>query len=312
MLDVSGQGRTKQMNIVTGAFGFSGRYITQLLLANDESVKTLTGHPERPNPFGDKIEVARLDFTNPQKLADEMHGAHTLFNSYWIRFAHGELTHEKATGNSIILIKAAVDAGIRRIIHVSITNPSEDAPTPYFRGKAIVEKAIADSGLSYAILRPAVFFGDDGILINNIAWMLRRFPVMPIMGDGKYRIQPIYVEDFASLAVEHAKKDENITLDSIGPEIFTYEEMISTIARKLGIRARFIHMPPMLAYYGSKILGFFVRDVVLTRDEVSGLMDNLLVTDSPPTGTTRLSEWVSENSSWLGRKYFSELGKHYG
>jgi len=303
----------KPMNIVTGAFGFSGKYITQLLLANGESVKTLTGHPERPNPFGDKIAVARLDFTNPRKLTDDMRGAHTLFNSYWIRFAHGELTHKKATGNSIILIKAAVDAGIRRIIHVSITNPSEDAPTPYFRGKAIVEKAIADSGLSYAILRPAVFFGDDGILINNIAWMLRRFPVLPIMGDGKYRIQPIYIDDFASLAVEQAKRDENITLDAIGPEIFAYEEMIATIASKLGIRARFIHLPSMLAYYGSKLLGFFVRDVVLTRDEVSGLMDNLLVTDSPPTaGTTRLSEWVSENSSWLGRKYFSELGKHYG
>ena len=300
------------MNIVTGALGFSGRYITQLLLANGESVKTLTGHPERPNPFGDKIQVARLDFTDPIKLTDEMRGAHTLFNSYWIRFAHGELTFDKAVENSKTLIRAAVDAGVKRIVHVSITNPSEDAPTPYFRGKAVVEKEIAASGMSYAILRPAVLFGDDGILINNIAWMLRRFPVLPIMGDGKYRIQPIYVEDLASLAVEQAGKDENITIDAIGPEVFTYEDMVSMIARELGIRARFIHVPPMLGYYGSKMIGLFVRDVVLTRDEVTGLMTDFLVTDSPPTGSTRLSEWVSENSSWLGRKYFSELGKHFG
>lgn len=240
-----------------------------------------------------------------------MRGARILFNTYWIRFSLGELTHEKAVDNSKTLIKAAVDAGIQRIVHVSITNPSKDAPTAYFRGKAIVEEEIVNSGIPYAILRPAVFFGNDGILINTIAWMLRRFPVLPVMGDGNYKIQPVFVGDLARLAVDAARRDENMIIDAVGPEIFTYNELVAVIGEKIGRRAPLIHLPPLLGYCGSRVLGFMLRDVILTRDEIRSLMANYLVSADPPTATTPLTEWLSENADSLGRKYISELGKHY-
>lgn len=240
-----------------------------------------------------------------------MRGAVTLFNTYWIHFPYGGMTFDTAVENSRALLRAAVDAGIRRVVHVSITNPSEDAPSAYFRGKAAVERAIVESGISYAILRPAVLFGDGAILINTIAWMLRRFPVLPVMGDGNYKIQPVFVGDLARLAVDASRRDENMIIDAVGPEIFTYNELVAAIGDKIGRRARLIHLPPMLGYYGSKVLGFMLRDIILTRDEIRSLMANYLVSADPPTAPTPLTTWLAENADSLGRKYISELGMHY-
>jgi uncharacterized protein YbjT (DUF2867 family) len=94
-----------------------------------------------------------------------------------VRFPHGTSTFETAVQNTRTLIQAAKDAGIQRIIHVSIANPSLDSPLEYYSGKAKLERAVMDAGLSYAILRPTVIFGTEDILINNIAWFIRHFPV---------------------------------------------------------------------------------------------------------------------------------------
>ena len=187
-----------RLNIVTGAFGFTGSYITRRLMAMGESVRTLTAHPGRHNESGDVVQVLPYNFDNPGQLAESMKGASVLYNTYWIRFAHGNQTFEQAAENSKTLIGAAEDAGIERIVHVSITNPSHDSALPYFKGKAEVEDAIKASKLSYAILRPAVIFGDQGILINNIAWFLRRLPVFAVPGSGEYELQPIFVDDLAA------------------------------------------------------------------------------------------------------------------
>ena len=234
-----------------------------------------------------------------------------LFNTYWIRFAYGDLTFNKAVENTKVLFQAAKQAGVRRIVHVSITNALSSSPLPYFRGKGLLEEALKDSGMSYAIIRPAVIFGDEDVLINNIAWILRRFPVFAIPGSGEYRLQPIYVEDMAELAVEAAQSEENVTIDAIGPETYTFNELVQLIGDKTGGRARTIHLNAELALFMSRLIGFVVKDVVLTRDEVIGLMADTLVTDSPPSGTTRLSTWLEENSASVGSRYASELGRHY-
>ena len=180
------------MDVVTGAFGYTGRYITARLLACGKRVRTLTGHPARPNPFGGAVEVAPLDFGNPGQLTRSLRGAETLYNTYWIRFPHGAATYEKAVENSRVLFRAAREAGVRRLVHISITQASQDSPFAYFRGKGLVEEALRESGLSHAILRPTVVFGPEGILINNIAWLLRRFSVFVVFGSGRYRLFPNY------------------------------------------------------------------------------------------------------------------------
>ncbi|MCH8283068.1 MAG: NAD(P)H-binding protein, partial [Chloroflexi bacterium] len=273
---------TAGLSAVTGAFGYTGKYIAQRLLSMGKTVKTLTGHPNRPNPFGERVSVAPLNFGNSEELVRSLQGAEVLYNTYWIRFPRGQVTFDKAVENTKTLIKAAEDAGVRRIVHVSITNASADSPLPYFKGKGIVEQAIRSSRLSYAIVRPTVIFGIEDILINNIAWFLRRVPVFAIFGSGAYRIQPIFVEDVAEIAVRAAHQSDNVTLDATGPETITFEGLVRLIANKIGSRARLIHVRPGLALFLSRLMGYAVRDVVLTRDEMEGLIANLLISEGPP------------------------------
>lgn len=300
-----------ELSVVTGAFSYTGKYITSRLLSMGKRVRTLTGHPGRHNPFGNQVSVAPFNFDNQSELIKGLQGATTLYNTYWVRFSYGEVTFDKAIENTKTLIKAAEEAGVSRIIHISITNASEESSLPYFRGKGILEKAIINSKLSYAIIRPTVIFGPEDILINNIAWFLRRFPVFAVFELGDYRLQPVFVEDVAEIAVSAAHQNENIIIDAVGPEIYTFDELVRFIADRIHSRAKIIHLRPALAFFLSKLVGYMVSDVVLTRDEVEGLMLNLLVAESPPTGQTRLSDWLNKNADSLGAKYASELSRHY-
>jgi uncharacterized protein YbjT (DUF2867 family) len=299
-----------ELNVVTGAFSHSGKYITRRLLTMGERVKTLTGHPNRENPFGNRVSAHPFNFDNPGRLVKSLQGATTLYNTYWIRFPHRWGTFDETVENSKALIRAAEEAGVRRIVHFSITSPSQESPFPYFRGKALVEKAITDSKLSYAIVRPALIFGKEGILINNIAWMLRRFPLFAVAGSGDYKVQPIFVEDLAEIAVSAGHKDDNIVIDAVGPETFTFEELVRLIADKIHSRARIIHIRPGLLLFLARLIGLVVRDVTITRDEIGGLMANLLVSHNPATGQTYLSQWLGENADALGTSYVSELKRH--
>ncbi len=302
---------TPHLNIVTGAFGYTGKYITRRLLEMGERVKTITGHPKRPNPFDGEVSAVPFTFDKPAELAKSLEGATTLYNTYWIRFTYGRVTFDRAIQNTLALFRAAREAGVRRVVHVSITKPSEDSPLPYFRGKAILEKVLKDSGLSYAIIRPTVIFGHGDILINNIAWLLRKFLVFAIPGSGRYKLQPVYVEDMANIAVKAGHHDTNTIIDAVGPEIYTYEDLVRLIAETIGSSARIIHVPPTLTLVLTKVLNLIVRDVVLTREEIDGLMTGLLVSHARPTGKTCLSQWLKLNADTIGRQYASEVGRHY-
>jgi len=302
---------TTEVNVVTGAFSHTGKYIAQRLLSMGERVRTLTGRPDHGNPFGGQVEASPFNFDKPGELTDSLRGAMTLYNTYWVRFARGNVTFDRAVENSQMLIRAAEAAGVRRIVHISITNASEGSPLPYFRGKALVEKAIINSKLSYAIVRPTVIFGTEGILINNIAWLLRRFPIFAIPGSGNYRLQPGFVEDLAEIAVSAGHREDNIVMDAVGPEVFTYEELVTLIARNISSRAKMVHVRPWLTLLLARLIGRLVGDIVITKDEIDGLMFNLLISEGPPTGHTCLSDWLKQNGNSVGAKYFSDLRRHY-
>jgi uncharacterized protein YbjT (DUF2867 family) len=294
---------------VTGAYGYSGRYITHRLLNKNDDVITLTNSPARKHDFGDKVPAFPFNFDAPDKLADSMRGVEVLINTYWVRFNHKMFSHADAVNNTLALFDAAEKAGIRRVVHISITNPSEDSPLEYFSGKAKLEKALIDSGLSYAILRPTVLFGKEDILINNIAWALRRFPLFGVFGNGDYKLQPIYVDDLARIAVEQAGCEDNVIIDAIGPETFTYRELVPEIGRHIGKKRPIVSIPPAFGYAVGWLIGRCVDDVFITREEIEGLMENLLYTESPPAGTTKLTQWVTENADLLGLHYASELAR---
>ena len=297
--------------VITGAFSYSGKYIAKRLLERGEEVITLTNHPNRPDPFNGRVKAYPLDFNDDEGLFQSLKGANILVNTYWIRFDQGGNTQPRAVENTRKLIQAAVRAGVQRIVHMSITNPSADSPLPYFWGKAANEKAVMESGMSYVILRPTVLVGAEDILINNITFLLKRFPFFAMPGDGSYRLQPVYIEDLADLAVEAVYRKDNYTIDAVGPDIFTFKEMVELIGEKVGAKRLLIPVPPSLALLASQFLSLFLGDVLLTREEVDGLMANLLVSKEPPTGKTHLADWLDAHKERVGAGYASELKRHF-
>jgi len=297
--------------VITGALSYTGKYATRLLLDRGYAIRTLTFHPNRENPFGDKVRVFPYDFGHPDRLTETLRGASALINTYWVRFPRGKSTFESAVENTRVLVDAARRAGIQRIVQVSIANPSAESPLGYYRGKAQLERIVRDSGIGYTILRPTVIYGLEDILINNIAWFVRRFPVFGIPGDGCYRIRPIYVEDMAKQMVDALEHETNTVLDAVGPETFTFAELVKLIARQVGRPVHLLHLPTPLAFLFTTLIGWYLGDVVLTWEEYQGLMANLLAPDGPSTGETRLSDWLAENRDRIGTHYASEVARHY-
>ncbi len=299
------------LDVVTGAFGYTGAAIARKLLAQGRNVRTLTNHANAAHPLVGRVEVAPLDFSDTAGLRRSLEGADVLYNTYWIRFAYGGMTYNRAVENSRVLIRAAKDAGVRRIVHVSIANYSDDSSLGYYSGKAQVVRAIQESGLSYGILCPTVIFGDGGILINNIAWLLRRFPFFAIPNNSDCRMQPIFVEDMAELMVRAGSQTENTIDDAVGPGIYTFEELLKLTGKVTGRKARVLRVSPGILGVMVKPLDWMTGDIVLMKWEIDGLAADLLVSKKPALGWTALSEWLSQNAGKVGQEYISELQTHF-
>lgn len=291
--------------MVTGAFSYTGRAIAELLLERGRRVRTLS---RSPGPAGSPVEFAPLQFADETALTESLRGAETLYNTYWIRFPRGGSTFERAIENTRTLLRCAAEAGVRRFVHVSVSNPSQDSPLPYFRGKTAVEDAVRDSPLEHAIVRPTLVFGRNDILMNNIAWVFRRFPLFLVPGDGLYRVQPVSVEDVARLCVDAGPGAE---LDAAGPEMYSFDELVRLIRSAVGGRAGIVHTPVTVALGLARVVGAARRDVVLTREETLGLMDSLLISHDPPTASDSFRDWLDANADQLGRRYVSELARNY-
>ena len=296
--------------MVTGAFSYSGAAIARELQAAGRRVRTLTGHPDRA-PAGTAIEVRPLQFSDQARLAESLRGARTLFNTYWVRFAHGQVSHEQAVAQSRVLLAAAAEAGVRRVVHVSITHPDADSPYPYFRGKAAVEQALADLGRSHAVLRPSILFGGNGVLINNIAWLLRRMPVFAVGGTGEYRVRPIHVDDLARLAVRAADSGQTEVIDAVGPDRPAFIELVRFIRDAVGSRSQVVRVPGTVIPPAARLLGLALRDTLLTAEEYQAMADGLADTEGPATGETSLLEWITDHKGTLGRSYANELTRHF-
>jgi len=299
----------QHLHCVTGAFGYSGRYIAERLLARGKQVMTLTASPNRANPFGGAVRACPFNFEDEDALVRSLEEVKVLYNTYWIRFNHSMFQQADAVCNTKVMFRAAKRAGVQRIVHVSITNPSEDSPLEYFSGKAELERALQECGVPHTILRPAVLFGGEDILLNNIAWALRKFPIFGVFGDGQYRLQPIHVEDFADLGVASGEASNNEIINAIGPESFTYRELVEAIGTAIGVKRPLVALPPWAGYLAGSIIGLIQNDVFITRQEIAGLMADLLHVDAPAAGTTRLTDWARHNADQLGRQYHSEIAR---
>jgi uncharacterized protein YbjT (DUF2867 family) len=300
------------LDLVTGAFSYSGSAIAERLLASGRALRTFTSHPHRLHPLSDDVDVRPYRFDDPVALAHDLEGVTTLYNTYWVRFNHGRTTFDVAIANSRTLFHAARRAGVARIVHLSIANPRAQSELPYYRGKALVERALAETGVPYSIVRPTVIFGGESeVLINNIAWIIRRFPVFALPGSGRYPVQPVHVWDVARICEQAAAADGDVILDAAGPETMTFEALVQAVRRAVGAHSPILHLPPLAMSAAARALGALVRDVVLTPDEISGLLAGLLVSHAAPLGEIAFSEWLAEHGDPLGRVYANELQRHF-
>jgi uncharacterized protein YbjT (DUF2867 family) len=298
-------------SIVSGAFGYIGKYIARQLLQQGEQVATITTHPGKPNPFGGSVKAFAYDFDQPDLLKNHLCGAATLYNTYWVRFEHYGATFSQAVQNTATLFECARRAGVQKIVHISVTNASINSSLPYYAGKGLQEQALINCGVPYSIVRPTLVFGDEDILVNNIAWLMRKFPVFPIFGDGQYRVQPVFVEDLAAITVESADQRSSETIDVIGPENYTFEDFVRLIAGTIKPQEILFHLSPWLGIILGQLIGLALGDIVLTRDELQGLMTNLLTSVQAPNGNTRFSEWLLDHRETVGATYSSEWRRHF-
>ena len=298
------------MHVVTGAFGYTGRWIAHRLLEKGVQVRTLTNAVGRDDPFDGRVEVHPLDFDDHAALVESLRGAEVLYNTYWVRYNHRRrnFEHGIAVENSKRLFKAAAEAGVERIVHFSVAHPHKAPDWTYFCGKVAVEKYLNDSEYCFAILRPTVLFGGHrNVLINNIAWMLRKFPIFGVFGMGNYPIQPVHVKDVARVAVEQGESRENVTIDVTGPETFRYKEYIGVMAKSMSLRRIILPMPPFVGWLFGKFLGLLLQDLVITRAEIKGLRRGLMASDEDPLGQLKFSEWIAEHGKDFGKRYQNDL-----
>jgi uncharacterized protein YbjT (DUF2867 family) len=298
------------VDVVTGAFSFTGRYVAARLLELGREVRTLTRHPQSASPFGARVEAFPLDF-DLDTLTERLRGADTLYNTYWIRSPRGSLTFERVLDNTATLLSAAREADVPRVVQLSVSNASTSSTLPYFRAKALAEEALSSSGLSYAIVRPTLVFAREDVLVNNIAWLLRRLPLFVVPGSGRYTLQPVAVEDVAELAVGAGLGTEPTVMDAAGPDVLSFDEFVRLVREAVGSRAAIVHGSPRLALGLSGLMGKILRDTLVTRAELAGLTRGLLTSEGPPTGSRRFAAWLQENAESVGRSYTSETLRNW-
>jgi uncharacterized protein YbjT (DUF2867 family) len=298
--------------LITGASGFIGGAITDQLI-DRATIRSLTSHPHK-NRFAARVRSFPYDFDQPTRMAEAFRGVDVFVNSYYVRFNYGDETFELAVDRTRDLIAQAQAAGVRKIVHVSVSNADERSDLPYYSNKGRIERLVRDSGVDYTILRPTLVVGRGDILVNNIAFFLRHLPVFTIFGRGDYRAQPTDVDAFAAVAVDAIGGDHHgQTVPVAGPNDWTFRDMVRAIRAAVGSRSLIVHAPAAVALAGLKVAGLLLGDVVLTSDEVKGLTREYLYAEQPLRRGAGFAEWLAGDgvASALGRRYESELARHF-
>jgi NADH dehydrogenase len=201
---------------------------------------------------------------------------------------------------------------VRRIVHISIANPAIDSPLPYYRGKGLVERALAETAVPYSIVRPTWIFGGErrDVLANNIAWILRHMQVFALPAAGATRCSPSMSRTSRGSASRPPTADPTSSLTPPARRRLPSTNYVQGVRRALRRRAPIIHVPPVIMAHAARALGLLLRDVVLTPDEISGLTSGLLVSHQEPLGRIAFSEWLAAHSGSIGCAYANELERH--
>lgn len=263
---------------LTGATGFVGGHLAARLAAEGHRIRCLVRRLDHRRAAYLKdldAELAAGDILNPDALREAIEGCGAVIHLVGIITEPPGFTfkqvHVKGTVN---VLDAAAAAGVRRYVHMSALGAGSDASTTYFQTKWQAEEAVRASGLDYTIFRPSIIYGPGGEFINMLLRQIRLMPLVPVIGDGNYRMQPVSVHDvafcFSRALADGGTIGEEYELG--GPESLTYNELVHTICRAAGKRRALIHLPLALVRPVVRLLERFLRHSPVTTDQLKMLL----------------------------------------
>jgi NADH dehydrogenase len=232
---------------LAGATGYVGRHVVERLLRRDHELVVLARTPERAGWLTDRgVELVHGDLEDQTALRRLVEGAGAVINLVGIIVEMGRQTFERVhAGGTRALVAAAREAGVPRFVQMSALGARPDAAaTGYHRTKAAGEEAVRTSGLSHAIMRPSLIAAPGNEVLKRLVGMLRFSPVMPVIGDGLYKLQPVWADDLAeaiALAVE--RSDLQGTFDLAGPDQLTYHQLLDQLETALGVKRTRVMAP---------------------------------------------------------------------
>ncbi|MCD6582151.1 MAG: complex I NDUFA9 subunit family protein [Desulfuromusa sp.] len=234
---------------ITGGSGFVGREIIRQLVAENHSVRALVRQADTLEDFSD-VETIVGDTTQPETLRDQLSGCDAVIHLAGIirEFPGRGITFKKLHGESTNnILRAAEEQGIKRYLQMSANGTREKAVTDYHKTKWEAEELVRQSKLDWTIFRPSLIFGPEDQFVNMLAQLIRALPIVPVMGDGQYQLQPVSVIDVAKGFVTALNQPETVgkTYQCCGPQAFSYDQILDLIAQALGQVAgtRKIHQP---------------------------------------------------------------------
>jgi NADH dehydrogenase len=231
---------------VFGGTGFLGRHVVRRLRANGFAVRIVSRHPDRADTRDPKIQSIRADIRNPLSIEAALVNAWGVVNAVSLYVEHGIDTfhaiHVKAAHT---IAQTAREAGAERLIQISGIGADTASPSLYVRKRAEGEHAVQSAFPGAVILRPAVMFGDDGGFVATVLDLMRKLPAYPMFGRGRTRLQPVAVDDVAEAITRILMRPERepALFEFGGPDVFTYEELLRSVARDAGLRPFLIPLP---------------------------------------------------------------------
>jgi uncharacterized protein YbjT (DUF2867 family) len=257
------------MILITGATGYIGRHLVARMVAQGERPRILVRDVKRAAEIlpADKVELVQGDTLDPKALKGAVQGVDTIVHAAFITADHKESagnhyedTNVRGTGN---LIRAAKEAGVKRIVEISGLGTKQDKPGSYMQGRYLAEQMLKDSGLDWTIIQPSVLFGKDAPFIKGLTDLIRTAPVVPLIGGGKTMFQPIYVEDVVTVIMK-VLEDPARTNGKIytigGPEYYSFSQVIDVLLNTM--HASRIKAPAPAALVG---IGAAVMEAVLPK-----------------------------------------------
>jgi uncharacterized protein YbjT (DUF2867 family) len=260
--------------IVTGGTGYVGHHVVTRLLEAGDRVIALARHPDRVRDLA--CDVVAGDVADPASLTGAIPAGVAIVHLVAIIRPSGAQTFERVIAEGTRnLVAAARAAGAARIVYVSAIGARADGPTPYFRAKWAAEEAVRGSGLPYVILRPSFVFGPDDEVFNTFARMLRRAPVLPVMGDGRYEIQPVAVWDLAAAVAKAVRPGpwDGREYDLVGPQAMSFNAAMQALMTASGRRRPLLHIPLAAARLQASLLPKVTAKAPISRDQLTMLLE---------------------------------------